>query len=134
MTLKHQKILKLFIQLFRDYTYFTTAICLTIAYFIIFFSFTSSPVQRSQLIKCYYGHVQSLVRHKEAIELVELAYNDYANASERSLLIQEFYGPQFAVFKDGSGQSLSAILSAHPEEKGKLIEHMKTALTPLLDK
>ena len=89
--------------------------------FYYFFSFTSSPVQRSQLIKCYYSHVQSLVRHKEAIELVELAYNDYANASERFLLIQEFYGPQFAVFKDGSGQSLLAILSAHPEEKGKLI-------------
>ncbi|XP_003387437.1 PREDICTED: pumilio homolog 3-like [Amphimedon queenslandica] len=94
----------------------------------------SSPVQRSQLIKCYYNHVQSLVRHKEAVELVELAYNDYANASERSLLVQEFYGPQFAVFKDNGGRSLSAILAANPEEKTKLLEHMKAALTPLLDK
>lgn len=74
------------------------------------------------------------MRHKEAVELVELAYNDYANASERSLLVQEFYGPQFAVFKDNGGQSLSAILAANPEEKTKLVEHMKTALTPLLDK
>ena len=133
MTLKYQKILKLFIQLYRDYNLVLQYVSLLLILFYSF-SFTSSPVQRSQLIKCYYSHVQSLVRHKEAIELVELAYNDYANASERSLLIQEFYGPQFAVFKDGSGQSLSAILSAHPDEKGKLIEHMKTALTPLLDK
>lgn len=76
----------------------------------------------------------SLLRHREAVELVELAYNDYANASERALLVQEFYGPQFALFKDNNGRSLAAILADNPEERGKLIEHMKQSLTPLLDK
>ena len=95
---------------------------------------SSSPTQRGHLMKCFYNHVPTLVRHKEAVELVELAYNDYANVQQRSLLVQEFYGPQFALFKDGSGQSLSDILSANSEQRTKLIGHMKQALMPLLDK
>ena len=104
----------------------------------IFFSFpflySSTPTQRGHMMSCFYNHVPTLVRHKEAVELVELAYNDYANVQQRSLLVQEFYGPQFALFKDGSGQSLGDILSANPEQRTKLIGHMKQALMPLLDK
>ena len=98
------------------------------------FLYSSTPIQRSHMMTCFYNHVPTLVRHKEAVELVELAYNDYANAQQRSLLVQEFYGPQFALFKDGSGQSLGDILSANPEQRTKLIGHMKQALLPLLDK
>ena len=36
---------------------------------------------------------------KEAAELVELAYNDYANQGQRAALVEEFYGPSFALFK-----------------------------------
>ena len=95
---------------------------------------TSTPEQRSILITKFYNHVPVLVRHKEAVELVELAYNDYANAQERALLLQEFYGPKFALFKDTGGQCLTDILSAHPEQKEQLITHMKKALIPLVDK
>lgn len=98
------------------------------------FSWYSTPDQRSKLITKFYNHVPALVRHKEAVELVELAYNDYANVKERSLLLQEFYGSKFALFKDNSGQSLAEILSAHPEQKDQLITFMKKALMPLLDK
>ena len=98
------------------------------------FLYSSTPIQRGHMMTCFYNHVPTLVRHKEAVELVELAYNDYANAQQRSLLVQEFYGPQFALFKDGSGQSLGDILSANPEQRTKLIGHMKQALMPLLDK
>ena len=36
---------------------------------------------------------------QEAGEIIECAYNDYANAVQRQALIQEFYGPSFALFK-----------------------------------
>lgn len=80
-----------------------------------------------------YGHVTGLLRHREATDVVEAAYNDHANALQRSLLVQEFYGPQYAVFKDKSGGDMAAILSAHPDRK-RLISSMKKALLSLLDK
>ena len=36
---------------------------------------------------------------QEASEVVELAYNDYANAAQRLSLLEEFYGPSFTLFK-----------------------------------
>lgn len=36
---------------------------------------------------------------QEAAEIIECAYNDYANASQRAALVEEFYGPSFALFK-----------------------------------
>jgi len=38
------------------------------------------------------GHVRRLIRHTEAASLLELAYNDYANARQREALTREFYG------------------------------------------
>ena len=80
-----------------------------------------------------YGHVTKLVRHREAVDVVEAAYNDHTNAVQRSMLTQEFYGPQYALFKKKSGGDMAAILSAHPDKK-RLISTMKQALLPLLDK
>jgi len=36
---------------------------------------------------------------QEAGEIIECAYNDYANALQRQALVQEFYGPSFVLFK-----------------------------------
>ena len=49
-------------------------------------------------------------------------------------VLQEFYGPQFAVYKDGSGRSFGDILDDLPDEKGRLISNMKNALVPLAHK
>ena len=49
-------------------------------------------------------------------------------------LPQEFYGPQFAVYKDGSGRGLGDILADLPDEKGRLVSNMKNALVPLVHK
>ena len=82
-----------------------------------------------------YGHVTKLIRHREAVDVVEAAYNDHANAVQRSMLTQEFYGPQYmyVLFKNKSGGDMAVILSAHPDKK-RLISTMKQTLLPLLDK
>ena len=36
---------------------------------------------------------------QEAAEIIECAYNNYANAQQRAALVEEFYGPSFALFK-----------------------------------
>ena len=68
--------------------------------------------------------------------MVETAYNDYANASERASLVEEFYGPKFALFKsrEGEERSLEEILGAGGQERDSVLGHMKEALLKLLDK
>ena len=68
--------------------------------------------------------------------MVETAYNDYANASERAALVQEFYGRKFALFKsrEGEEKSLEEILEGGAQERGSVLCHMKEALMKLLDK
>ena len=50
-------------------------------------------------MKGFHGNVRKLIRHKEAAEIVDFAYNDYATAPQRLFLLEEFYGPAFTMFK-----------------------------------
>ena len=43
-----------------------------------------------------------LMKHKVANNVVENFYNEYAGAPERNRMLQEFCGPEFRVFKEGS--------------------------------
>lgn len=43
--------------------------------------------------------MRKLIRHKEASLVLDEAYSQYANAAQRSSLMEEFYGPEFAIFK-----------------------------------
>jgi pumilio family protein 6 len=62
-------------------------------------------------------------------------YADYASSDQRASMLLEFYGPKYALFKGkGKVKSLDDILEAQPDKKGKILEHIKTTLTPLLEK
>lgn len=62
-------------------------------------------------------------------------YADYATPDQRASLLLEFYGPKYALFKGkGKTKSLDQILNQHPDKKGKILEHLKSTLTPLLEK
>ena len=69
-----------------------------------------------------------------ASKVVETAYNDWANASQRALLSQEFYGPEFKLFKDESITTLSAALAKHPEKREVFLKHMSQAIEPIIAK
>ena len=95
----------------------------------------STASERGHVISALYGHVRRLVRHSEASEIVEIAYNDFANAGQRAALMKEFYGPQFSLFSDEPvPMSLSDLLADKPELKGSVMKHMKEAILPLLEK
>ncbi|KAL3319547.1 hypothetical protein Ciccas_001779 [Cichlidogyrus casuarinus] len=48
--------------------------------------------QISDLIKLVSGNVAKLLVHKYSCEIVELLFNDHANAKQRSQMLQELYG------------------------------------------
>lgn len=62
--------------------------------------FCRTKEQRDFLFKrTLYGNVRKLVKHKDAAEVVEYAYDEFANAHQRQALVEEFYGPSFSLFK-----------------------------------
>lgn len=66
--------------------------------------------------------------------VVEMAYNDWANAGQRAQLSQEFYGPEFKLFKDNDITTLSAALAKHPEKKDAFLKHMNASIEPIIAK
>jgi pumilio family protein 6 len=57
------------------------------------------PKYRPFVIKEMYGQVRKLMRHRDASLVVEEAYSQFANATQRTALMEEFYGPEFSIFK-----------------------------------
>ncbi|XP_072172777.1 pumilio homolog 3-like [Diadema setosum] len=90
--------------------------------------------QRAFIMRAFHGKVCQLIRHSEAAEVVEEAYNNHANAQDRSALMEEFYGARFAVFKASGIHTLDDILEKDPTMRQSILEHMLKILTPLLDK
>ncbi|KAJ1918253.1 Pumilio y domain member 6 [Mycoemilia scoparia] len=104
---------------------------------------------RDQIIESFYGNVRKLIRHKEAAMVIEECYSMYAKAYQRAALVQEFYGPEFAIFKNntrGSNQKnpkkgddaryygLDVILSDAPQKKENILSNLKQTLLPLIAK
>jgi pumilio homology domain family member 6 len=54
---------------------------------------------RQAVMADFHGKVKKLIRHKEASVILDEAYSQYANSAQRMSLMEEFYGPEFAIFK-----------------------------------
>lgn len=86
-------------------------------------------------LKCKTPDLDVSFTHSMLRQVLAVAYADYANATQRAMLLREFYGPQFSVLKLAeSAKSLDEIIEAKPEKKESILKHMKQTLTPLLEK
>ncbi|KAL8576511.1 hypothetical protein ACOMHN_003069 [Nucella lapillus] len=93
-----------------------------------------TKAQRGAIMTGFHGCVRKLIRHKEAADVVEYAYNDFATASQRLFLLEEFYGPAFAMFRNQTTQSLDDVLKEQPDKKDMIMNNLKESLLPLIDK
>ncbi|KAJ3087344.1 hypothetical protein HK102_011301 [Quaeritorhiza haematococci] len=92
------------------------------------------PNHRNDVIKSFYGKVRKLIRHSDAAMVVEEAYSQYANAEQRSALLEEFYGPEFALFKASGIRTLDSLLKEQPAKKQSILKHMRETINSLLEK
>lgn len=74
-----------------------------------------------------------LIKHKEASLIIEEAYSQYANAAQRTALIEEFYGPEFALFKSNENRSIEQLME-QPIKKESILKHLQHTLTSILGK
>ena len=96
-----------------------------------------AKAQKAAVLAKFHGHVRKLVKHTYAAPVLALAYADFASPAEKMDLMQELYGPEFAVFKVGPARSCSCFclflsLPLSPRERDDL-EKRKFFFPQLID-
>ncbi|KAI0079156.1 puf family RNA-binding protein [Panus rudis PR-1116 ss-1] len=61
------------------------------------------PQHRTSILQEFQGHVRRLLLHREASTVLADAFELYANAYERSILLKDFYGKEAKLFTVTSG-------------------------------
>jgi len=90
--------------------------------------------QKAHIFKKFDGNVAKLMKHKTAGFVVELAYNDYANAAQKNSMLQEFMGPEYRLFKEPELRTVSEIIAKHPEKKDELVKQLAVNVDVLVQK
>jgi pumilio homology domain family member 6 len=55
--------------------------------------------QRQRILSEFYGHMKQMLVHKEASHVVEFAYTDICNGTQREAMLCEFYSDEYAILK-----------------------------------
>nr|XP_037269903.1 pumilio homolog 3-like [Rhipicephalus microplus] len=92
-----------------------------------------SAEQKQHVIRAFSTQVVSLLHHVDAAAILEDIYNEYANALQRSLMLQEFYSRDFALFKRDKVITFADALAESPDS-AKMIENLKETLMKIIDK
>ncbi|PAA85672.1 hypothetical protein BOX15_Mlig004301g2 [Macrostomum lignano] len=88
--------------------------------------------QRAYVFRAIEGRTPELLKHRFASELVETAYNEFANAAQRAAILQEFFGPELALFKSTSIVRLKDALAT--KRPGLVMQHLQQHLLALTQK
>ncbi|KAJ7198843.1 armadillo-type protein [Mycena pura] len=101
------------------------------------------PTHRPSILKEFQGQVIRLLLHREATSVLADAFELYANAYERALLVRDFYGKETSLFTVTSGseqdkelarKGLAGVLeSADPERRKRVLSSVKDALTSIFN-
>ncbi|KAJ9607701.1 Pumilio y domain member 6 [Cladophialophora chaetospira] len=96
---------------------------------------------RDAVINEFYGHAKRLIRHPEASWLVDDLYRTIATPQQKAILLREWYGPEFVVFRNTTSPTddpvtadLSEILAKHPEKRGPVMNHLHEMTNGLVQK
>ncbi len=76
-----------------------------------------------------------MLQHKHAAEVVELLYNDFATSNQRTLLLQETYGHQFALqLTENRVQTLEEALTLNKDKQFTILKNLNRLLINTISK
>ncbi|KAH9581145.1 Pumilio 3, variant 2 [Schistosoma haematobium] len=88
-----------------------------------------------EMFKAFKNRIQRLTQHKFASEVIDTLYNDYATASQRSEMIQEFYGNRHALrLGEHKLFTLEDTLKLHPDKSAMILDNLTKILINLVSK
>lgn len=86
----------------------------------------------------FYGHVRRLINHPEASWIMDDIYRGVATPQQKAILLREWYGPEFAIFKtankDNPTAELSTILAQTPEKRKPIMSYLSSLVNQLVQK
>ncbi|KAK8216374.1 pumilio domain-containing protein [Phyllosticta capitalensis] len=93
---------------------------------------------REMVISEFYGHIKRLINNPEASWILDDIYRGMANKQQKAIMLQEWYGPEFALFKskktEETDATLSSILEKTPEKRQPIMNHLKNLINQLIQK
>lgn len=89
-----------------------------------------SAKQRGLIISLFSGHIRELLRHTEGAQVLELAYNDYANKDERREIILEVFSSEFTHYKPDL-YSLKEVVGSDATKQTKISKNLKDYLVSM---
>ncbi|CAH8631961.1 unnamed protein product [Schistosoma rodhaini] len=88
-----------------------------------------------EVFKAFKNRIQRLTQHKYASEVIDTLYNDYATASQRSEMMQEFYGNRHALrLGEHKLFTLEDTLKLHPDKSTVILNNLTRILINLVSK
>lgn len=94
---------------------------------------------RDMVVAEFYGHVRQMIKHPEAAWILDDVYRGIATPMQRASLLSEWYGAEFAIFKNGarevsSSADLRCILQKHPEKRTPIMRFLFELINGLIQK
>lgn len=93
---------------------------------------------RDMVVPEFYGHVRRMIKHSEASWILDDIYRGIATPSQKATLLREWYGAEFALFKNseaGPGSAdLKKILEDHPEKRLPVMRSLHDLVNLLVQK
>lgn len=91
---------------------------------------------RDLIVPEFFGHVRRLIKHPEASWILDDIYRGVATSQQRAVILREWYGAEFAVFKtDGKiTGDLKDILDAEPAKRGPIMRSLQELINGLVQK
>lgn len=94
---------------------------------------------RDMIIPEFYGHVRRLINHPEASWIVDDIYRGVATPEQKSILLREWYGPDYVIFKNAQSEEkptgeLSLILAAKPEKTKPTMDYLHNLINQIIQK
>lgn len=94
-----------------------------------------SKESRALIVDELHGKLRKLMRHKEGAYVVEDLYVIYSTAEQKRQMIREFWGAEYAVFKDsGKGKSVVEIANESAEKKQLITSNLIGTITASVEK
>lgn len=104
-------------------------------YLLVKFLHYGSSEVREDIINELHGSYRKLMKHKEGAYVIEDIYRDYSTALQKKRIIREFYGSEYAIFKDSSlDKTLSQIIMESPDKRPYLMKNLKEVITSAVNK
>ena len=93
---------------------------------------------RDMIVPEFYGSVRALIKHPEASWILDDTYRGAASSTQKTALLREWYGPEYAIFKStGQGDmtaDLKIILANNPEKRKPIMRSLFDLVNVLIQK